>query len=78
MEVSYRWLADFLDLEVTDEAVEEYAERLTQAGAEVESVERIGRPSRLTVERSPISNHTPTPTTCFWPASMMANRKYRR
>lgn len=49
MEVSYRWLADFLDLEVSDEAVEKYAERLTQAGAEVESVERIEAPSSLTV-----------------------------
>jgi phenylalanyl-tRNA synthetase beta chain len=49
MEVSYRWLADFLDLEVSYEAVEEYAERLTQAGAEVENVERIEAPSRLIV-----------------------------
>ena len=49
MELSYRWLADFLDLEVSDEAVEKYTERLTQAGAEVESVERIEAPSSLTV-----------------------------
>ncbi|MFW6071130.1 MAG: phenylalanine--tRNA ligase subunit beta [Candidatus Bipolaricaulota bacterium] len=48
MEVSYRWLADFLDLEFSEEAVNRHADRLTMAGAEVEKIERIGSPSELT------------------------------
>ncbi|MBS3788494.1 phenylalanine--tRNA ligase subunit beta [Candidatus Bipolaricaulota bacterium] len=49
MEISYRWLADFLDLEISEQAVEEYAELLTMAGAEVESVTYVNPPSELIV-----------------------------
>ncbi len=49
MEVSYRWLADFLDIEVSREAVEEYSERLTMAGAEVEGIERVKPPTEILV-----------------------------
>lgn len=52
MDVSYRWLADFLDdLEISDKAVENNAERLTLAGAEVESIERVESPSKLTAAK---------------------------
>lgn len=49
MEISYRWLADFLDLEISEQAVEEHAELLTMAGAEVEGVSYVNPPSELIV-----------------------------
>ncbi len=49
MEISYRWLADFLDLEISEEAVEDHAESLTMAGAEVESISYVNPPSELIV-----------------------------
>jgi len=42
MKVPYRWIADYVDLEVTEEAVEHLAERLTLAGIEVEGIEETG------------------------------------
>ncbi|MEF8798094.1 MAG: phenylalanine--tRNA ligase subunit beta [Candidatus Bipolaricaulota bacterium] len=49
MEVSYRWLADFLDLEFSERAVENYSRRLTMAGAEVENITYLGDTSDITV-----------------------------
>ncbi|MFB6291332.1 MAG: phenylalanine--tRNA ligase subunit beta [Candidatus Bipolaricaulia bacterium] len=47
MEISYRWLADFLDLKISEQSVEENAELLTMAGAEVESISYVQPPSDL-------------------------------
>ncbi|MCF7876281.1 phenylalanine--tRNA ligase subunit beta, partial [Candidatus Bipolaricaulota bacterium] len=47
MEVSYRWLADFLDLTVSEEGVKEVSERLTMAGAEVEEFTYLESPSEI-------------------------------
>lgn len=49
MEVSYRWLADFLDLEFSEHAVENYSHRLTMAGAEVEDITYLEDTSDITV-----------------------------
>ena len=49
MEVSYRWLADYLDLTISKEAVDDAAKRLTMAGAEVEEVKRVANPTEITV-----------------------------
>ena len=49
MEISYRWLADFIDLEISERSVEEHAELLTMAGAEVDSIEYVDPPSELVV-----------------------------
>ena len=49
MEISYRWLADFLDLEISEQAVRDHAELLTMAGAEVETVNYVRPPSELIV-----------------------------
>ncbi|MCF7890329.1 phenylalanine--tRNA ligase subunit beta [Candidatus Bipolaricaulota bacterium] len=51
MEISYRWLADFLDLEISERAVEEHAKLLTMAGAEVEKVSYVKPPSELIAGR---------------------------
>ncbi|MFB6214606.1 MAG: phenylalanine--tRNA ligase subunit beta, partial [Candidatus Bipolaricaulia bacterium] len=49
MEISYRWLADFIDLEISEQSVEEHAALLTMAGAEVEKVSYVNPPSELIV-----------------------------
>ena len=42
MKVPCRWLADYVDIEVSDEAVARLAERLTLAGLEIEGIEKTG------------------------------------
>ncbi len=42
MKVSCRWLADYVEIEVTTEAVDRLARRLTLAGLEVEGIEQTG------------------------------------
>ena len=42
MKVPCRWLADYVEIEVTAEAVDRLARRLTLAGLEVEGIERTG------------------------------------
>ena len=51
MKVPYRWIADYVDLEVTEEAVEHLAERLTLAGIEVEGIDRTGTIAGIVVGR---------------------------
>jgi phenylalanyl-tRNA synthetase beta chain len=42
MKVPCRWLADYVDLDVSEEAIARLAERLTLAGLEVEGIEKTG------------------------------------
>lgn len=42
MKAPCRWIADYVDIEVSDEAAARLAERLTLAGLEVEGIERTG------------------------------------
>ena len=42
MKVPCRWLADYVDIEISDNAIARLAERLTLAGLEVEGTERTG------------------------------------
>jgi phenylalanyl-tRNA synthetase beta chain len=42
MKVPCRWLADYVEIDVSDEAVERLAARLTLAGLEVEGIEKTG------------------------------------
>jgi len=42
MKVPCRWLADYVKIEISDEALTRLAERLTLAGLEVESIEKTG------------------------------------
>ena len=42
MKVPCRWLADYVKIEVTKEAVDRLAERLTLAGLEVEGIDATG------------------------------------
>lgn len=49
MRVSYRWLAEFVSVPVDHKFVQELAERLTLAGLEVASVERVGKPEGIIV-----------------------------
>jgi len=42
MKVSCRWIADYVDIEINEQAIEQLAERLTFAGLEVEGIERVG------------------------------------
>lgn len=42
MKVPCRWLADYVDLDVSEEAIARLAERLTLAGIEVEGIEKTG------------------------------------
>jgi len=51
MKVPCRWLADYVDIEITDAAIERLAERLTLAGLEVEGIERIGPIAGIVVGR---------------------------
>ncbi len=42
MKVPCRWLADYVKIEVTEEFIDQLAQRLTLAGLEVEGIERTG------------------------------------
>ena len=42
MKVSCRWLADYVEIEVTEESIDQLARRLTLAGLEVEGIEKTG------------------------------------
>ena len=42
MKVPCRWLADYVEIEVTEEFIDQLAQRLTLAGLEVEGIERTG------------------------------------
>ena len=41
MKVPYRWLADYVEMDVSETGIDRMAERLTLAGIEVEGIERI-------------------------------------
>ncbi|MFC2078643.1 phenylalanine--tRNA ligase subunit beta [Candidatus Bipolaricaulota bacterium] len=49
MKVSCRWLADYVEIEVTEESIDQLARRLTLAGLEVEGIERTGNLSGAVV-----------------------------
>nr|BAL59754.1 phenylalanyl-tRNA synthetase beta chain [Candidatus Acetothermum autotrophicum] len=49
MRVPYRWLTEFVAVPIEEEFVRELAERLTLAGLEVASVERVGKPEGVVV-----------------------------
>ena len=59
MKVPCRWLAEYVDIEVTEQAVRDLAERLTLAGLEVEGITRIDRPQGVVVGR--VLEHRPHP-----------------
>ncbi len=42
MKVPCRWLADYVEIEISDEAIARLAKRLTLAGVEVEGIEKTG------------------------------------
>ncbi len=52
MKLSYRWLADYVDVEISREAVEHYARKLTMAGAEVEEIDYLEEPSPIYVGKA--------------------------
>ncbi len=49
MKVPCRWLADYVEIEVTEESIDQLAQRLTLAGLEVEGIERTGSLSEAVV-----------------------------
>ncbi len=49
MRVPYRWLTEFVSVPIEEGFVQELAERLTLAGLEVASVERVGKPEGIIV-----------------------------
>lgn len=51
MKVPYRWLAEYVEIEVSKDAVEHLAERLTLAGLEVEELHETGTLTRAFVGR---------------------------
>ena len=63
MKVPCRWLAEYVDTEVTEEGINHLAERLTLAGLEVEEITRVPRVTGAVVGRvlssapHPNSNH---------------------
>ena len=63
MKVSCRWMADYVDIDINESAIEKLAERLTFAGLEVEGIERIGPLTNtvvgrvVTAEPMPDSDH---------------------
>ena len=59
MKVPCRWLADYVEIEVTDEAIERLAARLTLAGLEVEGIERTGTLRNAVVGRVVTSEPLP-------------------
>ncbi len=59
MKVPCRWLAEYVDIEVTERAVRDLTERLTLAGLEVEGITRIERPQGTIVGR--VLEHKPHP-----------------
>lgn len=42
MKVPCRWLADYVEIEVTEESIDHLAQRLTLAGLEIEGIEKTG------------------------------------
>ena len=59
MKVPCRWLADYVDIDVSEKGVSHLAERLTLAGLEVEAMERSGRVEGAIVGR--VLSHKPHP-----------------
>ena len=59
MKVPCRWLAEYVDIDVTEDAVLSLAERLTLAGLEVEGITRIERPEGTVVGK--VLAHRPHP-----------------
>jgi len=51
MKVPCRWLAEYVDIEVTEEGINRLAERLTLAGLEVEEITRVSRVTGAVVGR---------------------------
>jgi phenylalanyl-tRNA synthetase beta chain len=51
MKVPIRWVTDYVDLEISEEVVEQLAERLTLAGLEVEGIEETGPLDGVVVAR---------------------------
>jgi len=51
MKVPCRWLAEYVDIEVTEEGISRLAERLTLAGLEVEEITRVPRVTGAVVGR---------------------------
>lgn len=49
MKVPCRWLADYVEIEVTEKSIDHLAQRLTLAGLEVEGIERTGSLSNAVV-----------------------------
>ena len=49
MKVPCRWLADYVEIDVTEESINQLAQRLTLAGLEVEGITRTGRLSGAVV-----------------------------
>ncbi|MFN4219005.1 MAG: phenylalanine--tRNA ligase subunit beta [Candidatus Bipolaricaulia bacterium] len=49
MRVPYRWLTEFVSVPIEEKFVQELAERLTLAGLEVASIERVGKPQGIVV-----------------------------
>ena len=63
MKVPSRWLADYVEIEITHEAIDRLAERLTLAGLEVEDVHGWIRSRTPWSDMSSLANRIPTPTT---------------
>ena len=59
MKVPCRWLADYVEIEISDEAIARLAERLTLAGVEVEGIEKTGSLRNAVVGR--VVSSTPLP-----------------
>ncbi len=51
MKVPCRWVADYVEIDVSDAGIERLAERLTLAGLEVEGIERTGTLTKTVVGR---------------------------
>jgi phenylalanyl-tRNA synthetase beta chain len=49
MKVPCRWLADYVEIEITEESIDHLAQRLTLAGLEVEGIEKTGNLSGAVV-----------------------------
>ncbi len=59
MKVPCRWLAEYVDIDVTEDGVRRLAERLTLAGLEVEEITHVPGVSGVVVGR--VLSHTPHP-----------------
>jgi len=51
MKVPCRWIADYVDIDLSDEGIDRLAERLTLAGIEVEGIARTGSLTKTVVGR---------------------------